>query len=91
MNAMENRNPHRNAIHLTEEQLAMLGLGEVAYVRPILPEELPADFRDQMGTRPGEAVYALHQANGEPILIAQTRALALEGAMQRQLAPVTLH
>ncbi|MGE0232902.1 MAG: DUF1150 family protein [Flavobacteriaceae bacterium] len=91
MNVTEKRELRGSAIYFSQEQLAALGMGEVAYVKPVSSEDLPEDFRQEMGTRPGEAVYALHQANGEPILIAQTRDLALAGAMERQLAPVTLH
>ena len=91
MNATEKRFSGGDAIQFSLEQLAALGLGEVAYVKAVSNEDLPEDLRQEMGARPGEAVYALHQANGVPILIAQTRDLALAGAMERQLAPVTLH
>ncbi|MGE0845049.1 MAG: DUF1150 family protein [Flavobacteriaceae bacterium] len=81
----------KSSIVLTPAQLAVLGVGEVAYVKRIDATTLPDDFQREMGTTPGQTVFAVHEANGEPLLVAESFDLAVAGAMERQLAPVTVH
>lgn len=93
MNETMNRKllSNKAAIRLSAAQLAGLGLGQVAYVRAMRPEELPERLQRELNAAPGRDVYALHQANGEPILIAETRDLAIAGAIEHELSPLDLH
>ncbi len=76
---------------LTVEQLAHLGEGAIAYVRPIKSEEAQALFPQIQGLKPGVQLYALLGANGAPILLADSRDAALANAWENQLATVSVH
>lgn len=76
---------------LTEEQLAALGEGLVAYVKPIRSEDLSALFPDAPAVRPGLELFALLGANGKPLIVTDSRDAALANAMQNELHMVSLH
>lgn len=62
---------------MTVQDLAALGFGETAYVKPVIVE--------------GRSAYALHAANGVPIAAVATRDLAFILARQNDLDPVSAH
>ena len=76
---------------LTEDQLARLGEGLIAYVKPIRSEELGAMFPDIPEVRPGMQLFALLGANGKPLIVTDSRDAALANAMQNELHMVSLH
>ncbi|MGN6585197.1 MAG: DUF1150 family protein [Rhizobiaceae bacterium] len=78
-------------ISLTETQLAHLGEGVVAYLREIDSDELKGRFGNLPELQPGTKLWALFAANGQPILLSDTRATALAGAMENDLTPVSIH
>lgn len=84
-------NEHNNKIGLTEAQLAHLGEGVVAYVREVGSEDLKDRFANLPELQPGTRLWALFAANGQPILLSDTRATALAGAMENDLTPVSIH
>lgn len=63
--------------NITQQDLAALGLGEVAYVRPI--------------TIDGSLAYAVHTANGRAIAALASDAAAQMAIRQNDLEPVGLH
>jgi hypothetical protein len=78
-------------VTLTEAQLAHLGEGVVAYLREIDSDELKGRFANLPELQPGTKLWALFAANGQPILLSDTRATALAGAMENDLTPVSIH
>jgi hypothetical protein len=76
---------------LTEQQFAHLGEGVVAYLREIDSEDLKGRFANLPELKPGTKLWALFAANGQPILLSDTRATALAGAMENDLMPVSIH
>lgn len=76
---------------LTQDELAHLGEGTVAYLREFDSAELKARFPDAPDMAPGTRLWALFAANGTPILVADQHASALAGAMQNDLTPVSVH
>lgn len=76
---------------LTEEQLASLGEGLVAYVKPIRSEDVGTLFPDVPGLQPGMQLFALLGANGKPLILTDSRDAALANAMQNELFTVSLH
>jgi hypothetical protein len=76
---------------LTADQLAHLGEGAIAYVRPIKSEEAKVLFPRVRGLKPGQQLYALLGASGAPILLADSRDAALANAWENKLATVSVH
>ncbi len=78
---------------LTEDQLARLGEGLIAYVKPIRSEELGAMFPEipEVEVAPGMQLFALLGANGKPLIVTDSRDAALANAMQNELHMVSLH
>ena len=76
---------------LTQENLAALGAGQIAYVKPIMSEEA-ARLYPQVGTiKPGVQLFTLNAADGTPIMIADSAEIAVANAWQHELVPVAVH
>jgi hypothetical protein len=73
------------------EALAALGVGEVAYVRPIMSEELTRLFPEAPQIPPGQKLFALVSAAGAPIVVADTRDAVLANAFENDLRTVAVH
>ena len=76
---------------LTPEQFAHLGDGAIAYVKPIMSDEVRALFPDAPAVQPGLKLFALYSAHGAPIVIAPSRDAAIANAMENELHTVSLH
>jgi hypothetical protein len=76
---------------VSQDELAHIGEGTVAYVREFDSAELKARFPDAPDMEPGTRLWALFAANGTPILVADQESSALAGAMQNDLTPVSVH
>lgn len=83
-------NPTSRSV-LTSEQLASLGGGRVAYVRPVRSEEVSRLFPEAPPIRPGLQLFALLAADGTPIVITDSRDAAIANAMSQELEMVSLH
>ena len=76
---------------LTDAQLASLGEGLVAYVKPIRSEDLNSMFPGSPAVQPGLELFALLGADGKPLIVTDSRDAALANAMQHELHMVSLH
>jgi hypothetical protein len=88
---MLNEEKTPTAAIVTPEQLAHIGDGQVAYVRPILSEDVQRIFPQAPTLQPGVQLFALLSASGTPILLTDSRDAALANAMENQLQTVSLH
>lgn len=88
MNKQTNDKPE---LTLTPEAFAILGGGEIAYVRPISSEDVNTLFPQAPKLAPGLKLFALLAADGTPITIADTRAAAEANAREHELATVSVH
>jgi hypothetical protein len=86
MNSIISRLPNISA-----EALAHLGDGEIAYVRPIRSEDVPAMFPQAPEIAPGLKLYALHAADGTPIMVTDSREAAVANAWSHELQTVSVH
>jgi hypothetical protein len=66
-----------NVRHITQDQLAKLGLTQLAYVKPI--------------TMNGTAMFAIHGADGSPMAVAEDRNVALAAILQHEMIPTLVH
>ncbi|ACB94165.1 DUF1150 family protein [Beijerinckia indica] len=81
---------HPNPL-LTDEQLASLGGGRVAYLKSVRSEDVNQLFPDAPELMPGLKLFALLAADGKPIVLTDSRDAALANAMENQLQMVSLH
>lgn len=80
-----------NETIITQDELAHIGEGVVAYLREFDPEDLKGKFPGMPDMEPGTKLWAVFAADGRPILLADQRSSALAGAMQNDLTPVSVH
>ena len=71
--------------------LAALGEGQVAYVRPMISDEVRQLFPQAPAMQPGLKLFALLSASGAPILLADSRDAALANAWAHDLQTVSVH
>ena len=76
---------------LTQDQLAQLGEGLIAYVKPIRSEDVGNMFPEIPDVEPGMQLFALLGANGRPLILTDSRDAAVANAMQNELHMVSLH
>jgi hypothetical protein len=73
------------------EVFAGLGGGQIAYVKPMSSDALRAAFPNVPELQPGLKLWALLNADGTPIMIADTREAAVMNAWEHDLETVSLH
>ncbi len=88
---MTNTEAKRPSITLDPAELAALGEGQVAYVRPIRSDEVNALFPQAPAMAPGLNLFALLSASGAPILLTDSRDAAVANAWANDLQTVSLH
>ncbi|PYF02382.1 hypothetical protein BJ122_11243 [Rhodopseudomonas faecalis] len=73
------------------ETLASLGEGHIAYVKQIRSEDVPSLFPQAPKIAPGTKLFALHAADGTPIMLTDSREAALANAWSQELQTVSVH
>ncbi|HYY84297.1 MAG TPA: DUF1150 domain-containing protein [Beijerinckiaceae bacterium] len=71
--------------------LAVLGEGHVAYVKPIRSDEVRQLFPQAPELAPGLELFALLSASGAPIMLTDSRDAAVANAWAHDLQTVSLH
>ena len=63
--------------HMSVEQLARLGVSQIAYVKPVMLN----------GTR----AFAIHAADGSPMAVAGDETLAVAAIIEHEMVPARVH
>ncbi len=71
--------------------LAVLGEGHVAYVKPIRSDDVRQLFPQAPELAPGLELFALLSASGAPIMLTHSRDAAVANAWAHDLQTVSLH
>ena len=79
------------SLHITPEALAHLGDGQIAYVKSISSEDVAALFPQAPELAPGVQLFALHAADGTPIMLTDSREAAIANAWSNELQAVSVH
>lgn len=87
---MTNTDTRKASIILEPAELAALGEGQVAYVKPIRSDEVNALFPQAPAMAPGLNLFALLSASGAPILLTDSRDAAVANAWAHDLRTVSL-
>ena len=77
--------------NITQDALAHLGDGRIAYVKQIQSEDVRNLFPQAPNIAPGIKLFALCAANGTPIMLTDTREAALANAWSQELEAVSVH
>ncbi|HTV26434.1 MAG TPA: DUF1150 domain-containing protein [Xanthobacteraceae bacterium] len=80
-----------NKAEISAETLAHMGDGQIAYLKTIRSEDVPALFPQAPEIAPGLKLFALHAADGTPIMLTDSREAAIANAWQQELETVSVH
>jgi hypothetical protein len=86
MNDRENHKPV-----MSPQALAVLGGGKIAYVKAIKSEDVHDLYPEAPAMQPGLKLFALHAADGTPILVTDSREAAVANAWSHELETVSVH
>jgi hypothetical protein len=78
-------------IQITPQQLAILGGGEVAYIREIGSTEALKMLGPKIEVPKDARLFCLFGADGTPLSISGSRDAALANAFEHELKPVSVH
>lgn len=76
---------------MSQEAFAGFGGGKIAYVKPIRSEEVNDLYPQAPSLQPGLQLFALHAADGTPILVTDTREAAIANAWSQELETMSVH
>jgi len=76
---------------VTPEALAHLGEGHIAYVKQVRSKDVPDLFPQAPSLAPGLKLFALHAADGTPIMLTDSREAAIANAWSNELQAVSVH
>lgn len=76
---------------MTDQAFSILGGGKVAYVKPVRSEDVHSLYPHAPEMQPGMTLFALHAADGTPILLTDSREAAVGSAMTHELETVSVH
>jgi hypothetical protein len=76
---------------VTAEALAHMGDGQIAYLKTIRSEDVPGLFPQAPELEPGLKLFALHAADGTPIMLTDSREAAIANAWSQELETVSVH
>lgn len=79
------------SVEITTEALAHLGDGRLAYVKAIRSEDVASLFPQAPQIAPGLKLFALHAADGTPIMVTDSREAAIANAWSHELEAVSVH
>jgi hypothetical protein len=88
---MNSETTPRNHPVISAEALAQLGGGRLAYVKTIRSEDVPTLFPQAPELAPGMQLFALHAADGTPIMLTDSREAAIANAWSHELETVSVH
>lgn len=78
-------------MHMTENEFAALGDGELAYIKSVKAEDVKKMFPQLTGVPEGIDLFAVHAADGTPIALTDTLVAAIGNAKEHNLKPVSVH
>jgi len=78
-------------MRISAEALAGLGGGKIAYIKAIRSEDVATLFPQAPDIQPGMQLFALHAADGTPIMLTDSREAAIANAWSHELETVSVH
>ena len=88
---MTNNSNMEHHINISPEALAAMGGGRIAYVKAIRSEDVATLFPQAPQIAPGMQLFALHAADGTPMMLTDSREAAIANAWSQELETVSVH
>src|SRR5262249_7949868 len=88
--AMNNDITSRDPL-ISPEALALLGGGKIAYLKMVRSEDVQRQFPQAPELAPGTMLYALHAADGTPIMLTDSREAPSANAWSQELQTGSVH
>jgi hypothetical protein len=80
-----------NRPNISPQVLAGIGGGKIAYVKAVRSEDVSNMFPQAPELAPGLQLFALHAADGTPMLLTDSREAAIANAWSQELETVSVH
>ena len=81
----------QDILEISAEALAVLGGGKIAYIKAIRSEDVSRLFPEAPELAPGMRLFALHAADGTPIMVTDSREAAVANAWSNELQTLSVH
>ena len=88
---MNERQDDESETTMSPKELALLGEGEVAYIRQLDFDDAERLFPTLDDTPEGIDLFAVLAADGTPIALADSRNAAIANAIANDLVPLSVH
>ena len=76
---------------MSVQDFAVLGGGRICYVKPVRSEDVHTLYPEAPEMQSGMKLFALHAADGTPILVTDSREAAVANARTHELETVSVH
>ena len=81
----------KTTVDLTSQDLALLGEGDVGYIREIALNEAQRLLGGQASVSPESRLFCLYNADGTPVSISGSKEAALGSAFEHELMAMSVH
>ena len=81
----------KKTIELTPQDLALLGEGDLGYIREIELTEAQRLLGGKASVSPNSRLFCLYNADGTPVSISGSREAAVGSAFEHELMPMSVH
>lgn len=81
----------KKSVDLTPQDLALLGEGDLGYIREIEVTEAQRLLGGQASVSPDSKLFCLYNADGTPVSISGSKEAALGSAFEHELMPMSVH
>jgi hypothetical protein len=88
---MKTNESTKKTVEFTPQDLALLGEGDLGYIREIEVQEAQRLLGDQANVVPNSRLYCLYNADGTPVSISGSREAALGSAFEHELMAMSVH
>ncbi|WP_419907443.1 DUF1150 family protein [Hoeflea sp.] len=78
-------------IHISKDELAHLGAGQVGYIRKITSDEVQERFPGVPKMESGIDLWGLFSADGTPLFLSDDPSTAYHKAAEDEISPVSVH
>lgn len=81
----------KKSVDLTPQDLALLGEGDLGYIREIAVNEAQRLLGGQASVSPDSKLFCLYNADGTPVSISGSKEAALGSAFEHELMAMSVH